>query len=66
VVKRLGFLVDRLDVPIPEREERLDRWQEMLTQGISPLEPGAGMDGQIFTAWRIRVNIDGFSSKESQ
>ena len=29
----------------------------MLSEGISPLEPGAGDAGQIATRWRVRVNV---------
>jgi predicted transcriptional regulator of viral defense system len=62
VVKRLGYLVEVLDLPIPGRESRLEGWKALLTKGISPLEPGAGEDGPIVTNWRIRVNINGLSA----
>jgi len=64
VVKRLGYLVDTLEIPIPERNLRLQRWKELLTHGISPLEPGAGKNGPIVTSWRIQVNVRGLSSSE--
>ncbi|HSF81634.1 MAG TPA: type IV toxin-antitoxin system AbiEi family antitoxin domain-containing protein [Anaerolineales bacterium] len=57
VIKRIGYLVDALGVPVPEREKRLNRWKASLTRGISLLEPGAGKDGPIVTSWKIRVNI---------
>lgn len=66
VVKRLGYLVDVLKVPIPERERRLKRWKGLLTRGISPLEPGAGRNGPIITSWRIQVNIHGLPSREEK
>lgn len=62
VVKRLGYLVEVLNIPIPERGSRLKRWKELLTWGISPLEPGSGRHGPIVTAWRIQVNVSGLSS----
>jgi predicted transcriptional regulator of viral defense system len=62
VVKRLGYLVDELKLPIPEREYRLKRWKTLLTKGISPLEPGAGDGGPTVTAWQIRVNVRGLTS----
>jgi predicted transcriptional regulator of viral defense system len=62
VVKRLGYLVEVLNIPIPERELMLNRWKELLTSGISPLEPGSGRHGPIVTAWRIQVNVSGLSA----
>ena len=57
VVKRLGYLVETLALPIPDRERRMERWQGMLSQGISLLEPAAGAKGPVATRWRIRVNV---------
>jgi len=58
VVKRLGYLLDTMALPIPDREKRLEQWQGMLSQGISPLEPGAGANGPTVTRWRVRVNVN--------
>jgi predicted transcriptional regulator of viral defense system len=58
VVKRLGYLLESLDLPVPDLSSRLAQWQEMLSAGISLLEPGAGDRGQIVTRWRIRDNIN--------
>ncbi len=58
VVKRLGYLIETLALPLPGRETRLKRWQGMLTQGISLLEPGAGKQGATVTRWRTQVNVD--------
>lgn len=63
VVKRLGYLVDRLQIPIPEREPRLAEWQKMISRGISPLEPGAGRSGPVVTRWGLRINVDALSVK---
>jgi predicted transcriptional regulator of viral defense system len=57
-VKRLGYLVEALALPVPEREERLRRWQGMLSRGISSLEPGANAAGPVITRWRVRLNVD--------
>ena len=57
VVKRLGYLVEHLHLPMPHREQRLDRWQQLLTRGIAALEPGAGAAGPIVTRWRLRLNV---------
>ena len=62
VVKRIGYLVDVMGVPVPDRERRLKRWKALLTRGISPLEPGASKAGPIVTSWQIRVNLHNFTS----
>ena len=64
VVKRLGYLIDRLRIPIPERESRLTEWRKMLSRGISPLEPGLGSSGSVATRWGLRINVDALSRKE--
>jgi predicted transcriptional regulator of viral defense system len=61
VVKRLGYLVEGLKLPIPEREKRLAEWQMLLSRGISSLEPGAGRSGPVVTRWRLRINVDALS-----
>ena len=59
VVKRLGFLVERMNLPIPEREERLARWRERLSQGLARLDPSSPRKAhRIDTRWRVRVNLD--------
>ena len=58
VVKRLGYLIDILSLPIPDRKQRLERWKAHLTTGIVLLEPGSEQTGPILRRWRIRDNID--------
>lgn len=59
VVKRLGFLVEALDLGVPDQSARLARWNEMITSGISKLDPSTRrQDGRIVTRWRIRVNVN--------
>lgn len=58
VTKRLGYLVETLQLPLPGREERLAHWRRSLTAGIALLEPGRGNTGHIVTRWRLRVNIE--------
>lgn len=65
VVKRLGYLVEVLNLPIPEREQRLERWKMLISKGISPLEPGAEKGGPTVTAWQIRVNVRGLTPTRS-
>jgi predicted transcriptional regulator of viral defense system len=56
VVKRLGYLVETLDLPVPERASRLARWQGWISQGISSLEPRSEACGPIATHWNLRIN----------
>jgi predicted transcriptional regulator of viral defense system len=58
VRKRLGYILETLALPVPDLNTRLEKWQDMLSEGISPLEPGAGKEGNIATRWRIRVNVN--------
>jgi len=59
VVKRLGFLVKTMNLAIPNQEERLGRWQKLLTAGISDLDPSSRREAHcISTRWRVRVNVD--------
>jgi len=57
VYKRLGYLVERLNIPLPDREARLKAWQRKLTQGIAWLEPGGARTGPVVTRWKVRVNL---------
>jgi hypothetical protein len=56
IYKRLGYLVDSLDIAIPDLEWRLDQWRRSLSEGIALLEPGRKPDGPVHSAWRVRVN----------
>jgi len=59
VYKRLGFLVEQLELEIPNKKLILDEWRSRLTQGIAWLEPGGEKTGPVRTRWRIRVNVKG-------
>lgn len=63
VVKRLGYLVDTLNISLPDREHRLSYWRSLITRGISLLEPGSGKNGPTVTAWQIKVNVNFPSQK---
>jgi predicted transcriptional regulator of viral defense system len=57
--KRIGYLVESSELPLPDREERLARWRRSLSSGIVALEPGRrSRQGRIVTRWRLRVNVD--------
>jgi predicted transcriptional regulator of viral defense system len=36
----------------------MQHWQELLSQGISLLEPGLSAAGPVVTRWRLRLNLD--------
>jgi predicted transcriptional regulator of viral defense system len=57
VYKRLGYLIEHLEVDLPNRDQIVKEWLGRLTQGITWLEPGGMRDGPIKTRWRIRVNV---------
>jgi predicted transcriptional regulator of viral defense system len=56
VVKRMGYLVERLALDVPE--DMLFQWMSLLSKGISSLEPGARKTGTIMTRWQIQNNIN--------
>jgi predicted transcriptional regulator of viral defense system len=59
VAKRLEFLVERMDLRIPDREQRLARWREQPTQGLAVLDPSSPREAhRIDTRWRVRVNLE--------
>ena len=57
VYKRLGYLVETLNLPIVERAERLASWQTHLTAGIALLDPGESTGGSACMRWRVCDNI---------
>jgi predicted transcriptional regulator of viral defense system len=57
VIKRLGYVIEALDLPIPDRADRLAQWQRQLTTGIAQLEPGPLRKGPVLRRWRVRDNV---------
>jgi len=58
VVKRLGFLVESLDLAQPPEPQLLDEWTQLLTAGISKLDPSSPRERhRIVTRWRVEVNL---------
>jgi len=55
--KRLGYLVETLNLSVPDRPQLLERWQQRLTTGIAVLDPGEPGSGPTQRRWRIRDNI---------
>ena len=57
VYKRLGYLVEGLALPIPQREVWLAAWHDRLTAGIADLDPSEAKSGSVLRRWRIRDNV---------
>ena len=52
-VKRLVYLMDYYDVPIPDRETV----EERFTKGMSPLDPTRSEEGAHSSKYRLRLNV---------
>ena len=61
-IKRLGYLIDKFEIPIPDQKQRLTSWQNHLTQGVIQIEPKSQEHGHIHTHWSIEDNY--FDKKE--
>lgn len=57
VYKRLGYLVETLALPIPQREAWLATWNDRLTAGVADLDPSEAGSGSVVQRWRIRDNV---------
>lgn len=57
ILKRLGYLIDRYQINIPERKNYLNRIQASLTQGVVLLDPKKGERGHIHSRWEIEDNV---------
>ena len=58
VVKRLGLLVEALELTHPPKPGMLDEWLNLLTAGLSKLDPSTpGRPHRIATRWRLEVNL---------
>lgn len=56
-LKRIGYLVETMNLPLPDGSHRLDRWRNALASGIVDLEPGRPAEGRITTRWGLRLNV---------
>ncbi|MBN2394547.1 MAG: type IV toxin-antitoxin system AbiEi family antitoxin domain-containing protein [Anaerolineae bacterium] len=52
--KRLGYLTERLSLPVGNY---IPQWRAALTGGHALLDPGRPADGPVETRWRLRVNV---------
>ncbi len=58
VVKRLGFLVESLNLTHLPEPDLVDEWTRLLTAGISQLDPSSPREPhRIVTRWRVKVNL---------
>lgn len=58
VVKRLGYLVETLDLEVPPEPNTIGLWLDLLTSGISKLDPSSPREPhRIATRWRVEVNL---------
>ncbi len=55
VIRRLGFLLETLEVDAPRELERL---QEKLTATYAILDPLLPDEGRFVARWRLRLNVD--------
>jgi len=55
--KRLGYLVEILDLPLPERQGLLEEWRGHLTTGVADLDPSQPAKGCIVRRWCVRDNL---------
>ncbi|MFV1858605.1 MAG: type IV toxin-antitoxin system AbiEi family antitoxin domain-containing protein [Anaerolineales bacterium] len=59
IYKRLGYLVESLDIRVPDAQNKLAAWLHNRSKGISLLDPGGPKEGRINTQWGIRINASG-------
>ena len=57
IYKRLGYLIETLNISIPNQEDRLRNWRQSMSQGIALLDLGGLQIGSVKTKWRVRVNV---------
>lgn len=60
--KRLGYLIEAQDLPIPDRSALLTYWQSRMTTGIALLDPSRSASegdaaGVFHRRWRVRDTI---------
>jgi len=53
ILKRMGYLVELLNLPVAGE---IERWQSSLSAGYSLLDPLAGDHGSYDSRWRLRLN----------
>lgn len=54
IFKRLGYLAERLSLPVGDF---LERWRAALSAGYARLDPGRPAAGPLNRRWRVQVNV---------
>jgi predicted transcriptional regulator of viral defense system len=57
IIKRLGYLIDRFQIIVPNREAYLEQLHAAVTQGVVLLDPKREQRGHIHTRWEIEDNV---------
>jgi len=55
IFKRLGYLVEVLNLPV--QEKYIDKWKKNVSKGYSLLFPAAGRKGKHNSKWNLKINI---------
>jgi predicted transcriptional regulator of viral defense system len=55
IFKRLGFLVERLSLPV--EDDLTERWRSALSAGYARLDLGRPAEGPLDSRWRVQVNV---------
>jgi predicted transcriptional regulator of viral defense system len=63
IYKRMGYLVETLDLPAPDLSARLAGWRRGYSEGVALLDPRGPRKGPIDTRWRVRVNVSGLERR---
>jgi predicted transcriptional regulator of viral defense system len=61
IIKRLGFLVESLDLESKKKEKMAEKFMTNISPGMSALDPTMPRKGRYNTRWNLLVNV----SKES-
>ena len=56
IFKRLGYLVETLELPV--EETTIEGWQRMTSSGYSILDPLSGRGGKYNSRWQLKVNLN--------
>lgn len=59
IYKRLGYLVETLEVPVRDISSRLAGWRAQCSKGVALLDARGPRKGPIDTRWRVRINLSG-------
>lgn len=54
VLKRLGYLSEIFNLPVPDY---VDKWQEQKSSGYSLIDPSGRKTGKYYSRWNLRLNV---------